>query len=119
MSVEFSVITVVLLNSLCCLILQKIEKKNMLEEPVILPPIGIITLILKPLKLGKKKERKRIYIIDHLKVTNEEYEYLIKRVTPEELDTLLHEPANYKEKKQMVSIKLKYLSLYRYDLGRL
>lgn len=112
-------ISLIPINLLCNHILSMINKVNMLEKPTVVPPLAIISLVSKAFK---RKDKEKVFdekwLINNLKINAEEYNYLLSKVSQGEWNILHHIPRNYKEKKQIIEIKHKYLLLYRYDLQR-
>lgn len=113
------VYSIIIVNMICNHILTIITKHNMLEEPTIIPPIAIFTLIRYPFRKQKDRTFNTNWVIDNLKIDREEYNYLVKKATYDELDIIFHEPTSYREKRRIIEIKFKYLTMYRYDRFKL
>lgn len=108
----YSVI-IIFVNTMCDVILSKLKNTQPLDGPSMVPPIGIIALIIYVLKRKKIKEDKwRVSITD---ITDGEYAYIMDKATPEELEIIFSPPKNKADRKKIDKIITKYCSLHIKD----
>lgn len=116
--VVFSILLVPI-NMVCNHILTILNKTNMLEEPTIIPPVAIITLFLRPLQTKKIREKRlhERWMVEHLDITEKEYDYILSRASSEETEILIHQPMTYRDRRKMIEIRNKYLISYNYGIS--